>query len=118
MNYRRLLENAIGWIIGIFTLGSIRCFETQINHEVVDESDCDRVIKTDYRTFKKAFEGVEWEIGEHWRKSLFGTDYPNSKFHENYIKIKGVGYKLTTYGLLRARALKNRKIKQLNNLNK
>jgi hypothetical protein len=112
----RKLENIIGFFIGILTLGMARSIFTQIHHEMVDKFVRGKVIKSNFKTFRNEFKTVDWELLYTCGKDLFTNDQ-TSLFHASIIKINNVGYKLTTYGLIRAYALRNKKVKELNKIN-
>jgi hypothetical protein len=110
---KRRTENLIGWLIGIVTLGFYRTMAVGIHHEMTTES-CRVVIKASYCEFKEAFEKQQWIWDYRFSGSLFTEDY-RSQFHASIIEFDNIGYKLTSYGFIRANCLKNRKISEINN---
>jgi hypothetical protein len=109
----RNLEHLIGFPINLIGYWII----TVIHHQMVDDdSDCKVVIKASFAEFKQAFEKEEWETDGVYRGSLFSRDYyrNGSEFHASVIRINNVGYKLTTYGFIRANILRRKKIEELN----
>jgi hypothetical protein len=114
----RIFENIIGIPINIGTLGFWRIVKIASHHTMVDNNNgCNKVIKASYSEFKKAFEKVDWKINNTFEESLFEKDFfekdCGDEFHANIIRINKVGYKLTTYGLMRAIKLVNKKIKEI-----
>jgi hypothetical protein len=108
----RKLENVIGLLINIPMLGYYRMVTVECHHEMVD-GFCEHVFKASFAEFRRDFEKVEWETDYRFRGSLFMREN-DCEFHASIICINGIGYKLTTYGLIRANILRRRKIRELN----
>jgi hypothetical protein len=108
---KRKVENIFGWLLGIVTLGFYRTMAVGIHHEMTEDS-CRIVVKASYCEFKEAFEKQQWILDYRFYGSLFTEDH-RSKFHASIIEIDGIGYKLTSYGFIRANILKCRKIHEL-----
>jgi hypothetical protein len=109
----RKLEHVIGFLINLPTLGCYRIVEVETHHCMVDGNCSPCVIEASFADFKKAFEKTEWKINREFRDSLFTAD-ESSVFHASIIRINHVGYLLTTYGWIRANALRKKKTKELN----
>jgi hypothetical protein len=110
----RFFEHLIGLPINILTLGYYWMVIIDMHHWMVDSEFYNKtVIKASFSDFKKNFEKVDWKIDPLFRDSLFTRDN-RSKFHASIIQINHTGYKLTTYGFIRANILKRKKIKELN----
>jgi hypothetical protein len=109
----RKLEHLIGLPLNLLTLGLYFFFKTQIHHEMTESFGGVAVIKASFTEFRKEFEKVQWETDRRYRSSLFTGNY-ESEFHADIIRINNVGYKLTTYGFIRAKTVKRKKIKELN----
>jgi hypothetical protein len=115
----RNFEHLIGLPINIFTFGYYRMVNITVHHGMVDGEEGNKaVIEASFSTFKKDFEKVDWEISLLFENSLFSKGYfvasQDSEFHADIIKINNIGYKLTTYGFIRANILRRKKIKELN----
>lgn len=111
---KRIFEHIPGFLIGIFTFGLYRVIDISIHHYMTDSSiDCKAVIKASFVEFRKEFEKADWHVHCKFRKSLFTQEH-DSEFHASIICINNVGYKLTSYGFIRANILRRKKIKELN----
>jgi len=107
----RTIEKIICLPLNIITLGCFYFLIIDIHHSQTDDF-CHIAVKSNYADFKKAFEKIDWKLSGEFKASLFTNDH-KSTFHAGIIRINNIGYKLTTYGYLKAVALKNKKIKEI-----
>jgi hypothetical protein len=110
----RKIEHLIGLPINLPILGHYWLVRVLTHHEMIDEDfQCKFAIKASFSQFKNAFKKVDWGLSPAFRESLF-TEDDGSEFHASIIRINNVGYKLTTYGFIRANILRRKKLKELN----
>lgn len=111
-----ITERIASFIIGLVTLGFYNGVE-RLTHVQMVKGECKRWRKINYNDFEKLFNNVNWDVPDNrWRKSLFTKDFMRprgSQFHASIIEIDGIGYILSSYGLIRANILKSKKIEQL-----
>lgn len=109
------IEVFISFLVGIITLWYIPFVVTSVHkYMMIDYKDkYDKLVRAPFSIFKYEFNKVDWVYDPQFKTSLFGNEYSNNYFHANIIVINRIGYLFTSYGLYRARALRDKKIKEL-----
>jgi hypothetical protein len=107
-----VLEKIISVFINIFTLGYYRFVVVGTHYSMIDDYyEEEEIVKSDFITFKREFEKINWIIDDYFKKSLFADNH-SSEFHASIILINGTAYKLTSFGFLMANILRRRIIKK------
>ena len=110
----RKLESVISFFINVLSFGY--WYVRMKVHQEMTEEYSERSANASYSEFKDAFNKIYyWSLCGGY-KSLF-YDYDgkhHSEFHASIICIDRIGFKLTSFGYIRALILRNKKINQLN----
>jgi hypothetical protein len=110
----RKLENFMGILIGILTLGYYHRNEVR-RHQYTVRSHFVEPVKITYKQFKKQAISKDWTYIPQLPGGLF-TEMKGAKndmFYDGILHFKGVGCLLTSYGLLRANRWRRKKYRAL-----
>ena len=109
-------EKVVSFFLGMFTLWFYNSVVRYTHKSMMENfARYKPILKTTYKQFKNEFEQAEWTWDSRHRDSLFQRQngIGEGQVHDSIYECNGKSFLLTTYGLMRARRLVKRKIKEI-----